>query len=101
MIHEEFEDQIKARDTQIFEAERLLKIARLNHKNVVETKRITNERLKVAIAALQQIYDVCKDNAAPTCHHDMALNFVKQIACDAFEKATTEAPRKMWSEDED
>jgi hypothetical protein len=35
-------------------------------------------------AALYQIHTVCADNAAPTCKHDMALNFVAQIAARAL-----------------
>lgn len=31
-------------------------------------------------AKLEQIAAVCRDNAAPTCRHDMALDFVRQIA---------------------
>jgi len=30
--------------------------------------------------ALQQIMAVCTDNAGPNCRHDMALDFVRQIA---------------------
>jgi uncharacterized protein YlxP (DUF503 family) len=33
-----------------------------------------------AQAKLTQIATVCRDNAAPSCKHDMALKFIKQIA---------------------
>jgi hypothetical protein len=39
-------------------------------------------------AALYQIHTVCADNAGPTCKHDMALNFVAQIAARAAEEMT-------------
>lgn len=37
---------------------------------------------------LQQVYDVCGDNAGDGCDHRMALSFVRQVAGDGFEKAT-------------
>ena len=67
-----------------------------NHKDAVQTKRGTDARLKVALAALQQIYDVCRDNGAGTCNHRMALDFVDQLAGAAFDKATHNLPRKEW-----
>lgn len=33
--------------------------------------------------ALHQIHAVCMDNAGPGCRHDMALDFVRQIAAKA------------------
>jgi hypothetical protein len=60
-----------------------------NHKTVVATKRGVDARLKTALAALQQIYDVCKDNAPESCNQRMALAFVGEVAGDAFEKVTT------------
>lgn len=65
---------------------------RENHKTVVATKRGVDARLKVALAALQQIYDVCGDNAGEECGHRLALSFVRQVAGNAFEKATTNVP---------
>lgn len=62
---------------------------RANHKNVVATKRGIEARLKTALAALQQIYDICKDNAPESCNQRMALAFVGEVAGDAFEKVTT------------
>src|SRR6185312_5753149 len=67
-----------------------------NHKDAVQTKRGTDARLKVALAALQQIYDVCRDNRGETCNHRMALDFVDQLAGAAFDKATHNLPHKEW-----
>ncbi len=64
---------------------------RNNHKDVVETKRRTDERLAIALEALQQIYTVCGDNVGEKCDHWMALNFVRDVASDGFERATTKA----------
>lgn len=75
------------------EAQRAIQSLRANHASVVETKRGANARLKMALAALQQIYDVCKDNAPESCDARMALAFVREVAGDAFEKATTPLPR--------
>jgi hypothetical protein len=61
---------------------------RNNHKDVVRTKRRTDARLKIALAALQQIYEVCKDNAPESCDARMALNFVQEVAADGFNRAT-------------
>lgn len=68
-----------------------------NHKEVVMLKRGVSLRLKDAVAALQQIYDICKDNSGESCDQRMALYFVRQIACDGFEKATRDLPRKIWN----
>lgn len=65
---------------------------RENHKTVVATKRGVDARLKIALAALQQIYDVCGDNAPESCNARMALAFVREVAGSAFEKATTNVP---------
>jgi hypothetical protein len=73
---------------------------RANHKDAVETKRGTDARLRVTLAALQQIYDVCTDNAPESCNQRMALDFVRQVAGDAFEKATHDVPRKIWTAQE-
>lgn len=35
-----------------------IKTLRANHKDVVETKRHTDERLRAALAALQKVYDI-------------------------------------------
>lgn len=78
------------------EAQRVIRSLRANHKDIVEIKRGTDARLKASLAGLQQIYDVCKDNAAASCHHDMALDFVRKVARDAFEKATNNLPRSAW-----
>lgn len=61
---------------------------RLNHKDVVETKRGTDARLKTALAGLQQIYTVCGDDAPSA--------FIRQIAGEAFEAATKNLPRSAW-----
>jgi hypothetical protein len=60
-----------------------------NHKSVVESKRRTELRLKASLAALQQIYTVCNDNAGENCDQRMTVNFIRDVACNAFEKATT------------
>ena len=78
------------------EAQRAIQTLRANHKSVVETKRGANARLKAALAALQQIYDVCGDNDTDTCDHRMALRFVRDVACNAFEQATTNVRREKW-----
>jgi hypothetical protein len=70
------------------EAQRAIKRLRSNHKDVVKIKRRTDARLKAALAGLQQIYTVCKDNAPESCDARMALAFVCEVAGDAFEKAT-------------
>lgn len=70
------------------EAQRIIQTLEANHNDVVKIKRGTDERLKVALAALQQVYDVCGDNAGDGCDHRMALSFVRQVAGDGFEKAT-------------
>lgn len=57
---------------------------RNNHAQVVATKRGTEMRLKVTLAALQQIYDMCGD--VP----EFAV--IRQIAGDAFERATVNLP---------
>ncbi len=67
---------------------------RANHKDAVETKRRTNDRLKAAIAGLQQIYDTARDNDTDTCDHRMALKFIRLVAGDAFEKATAQTNGK-------
>jgi hypothetical protein len=54
--------------------------AKVNHTNVVERKRITDARLQIALAALQQIYDASSD--------DWAV----KTAGDAFNAATHETP---------
>lgn len=75
-------------------AEKNAEIARLrgNHNEAVAVKRRTDARLQVALAALQQIYDVCGDNAPESCNARMALAFVREVAGDAFEKATSPIP---------
>jgi hypothetical protein len=40
------------------------------------------------LAALEQIAVVCTDNMDRSCDHRMALDFVRQVANDAFAKAT-------------
>ena len=52
-----------------------------NHRDVVETKRRTDERLRVALTALQQLYLECEDEEA------------RKLAGDAFNQATVEVPR--------
>lgn len=52
-----------------------------NHKNVVETKRITDDRLRAALAGLQKIYDESTDDT------------ISEIAGKAFDEATHERPR--------
>lgn len=69
---------------------------RANHKDVVETKRGTDARLRVALAGLQQIYTVCGDNAPESCDHEKALAFVRQVSGDVFEAATNNVPRSLW-----
>lgn len=59
-----------------------------NHKDVVETKRGTDARLKVALAGLQEVYTVCGSTRA--------LAGVRQIAGEAFEVATKNLPRAIW-----
>lgn len=54
---------------------------RLNFQDVVKTKRRTEERFKVALAALQKIYDESTDDG------------VSEIAGKAFDEATREWPR--------
>lgn len=73
-----FRERHRATITQAAdEVERL----RANHKDVVATKRITDARLRIALAALQKIYDEsCEDN-------------ITLIAGEAFEEATHETPR--------
>lgn len=56
--------------------------AEANHKNVVETKRITDARLKWALAGLQRIYNESTETQ------------IVEIAGEAFEKATHENPRR-------
>jgi hypothetical protein len=60
-----------------------------NHKDVVTVKRRIEARLKIALAALQQVYTVCNENAAETCDARTALDVVRQVACDSFEQATS------------
>lgn len=82
----------EALDAAYVEIDRL----RANHKDVVETKRGTDARLKVALAGLQQIYTVCGDNAPESCDHEKALAFVRQVSGDVFEAATNNVPRSLW-----
>ena len=51
---------------------------RCNHKDVVETKRRTDARLKWALAGLQRIYNESSDSR------------MAEIAGEAFERATSE-----------
>ena len=74
------------------EAQKTIQSLRANHKSVVETKRGANARLKAALEALQQIYDVCGDNAPESCDARIALAFVRDVAGNAFEKATSPMP---------
>lgn len=67
----------------------VISVLRNNHKEAIEAKRRVEVRLRIALAALQQIYTVCNDNAADTCDARMALNFVREAACNGFEAATT------------
>jgi hypothetical protein len=57
--------------------------AEANHKDVVETKRITDARLKWALAGLQRIYNEATETQ------------IVEIAGEAFEKATHENPRRV------
>jgi hypothetical protein len=65
---------------------------RENHKSVVATKRRTDVRLKMAIAALQDIYNICgsnalsKDNCRAQCQ---TIEFIGIIAGEAFEEITS------------
>lgn len=74
----------------------MTELARLksNHKDAVATKRKIEKRLKIALAALQNIYTVCKDNEPESCDARMALAFVRSVACDGFEKATSPLPSR-------
>lgn len=81
---------------QLREAREVADRWKANHKDAIATKRGTDARLKTALAALQQIYDVCRENAPESCDARMALAFVYEVAGDAFEKATTNLPRRMW-----
>jgi hypothetical protein len=42
------------------------------------------DEIELLRAALSQIRTVCSDNAAPTCKHQMALDFVYQVAAEAL-----------------
>jgi hypothetical protein len=62
---------------------------RANHRGAVRAKRQTEKRLKIALGALQHAYTVCCDNAQESCEHRMALDFVRQVVGDGFERATS------------
>ena len=47
----------------------------------MNAQRAEIERLR---AALQQIRDVCKDNAPASCNQAMALSFVRHVASEAL-----------------
>jgi hypothetical protein len=42
--------------------------------------RVGIGEIELLRAALEQIRTVCDDNAAPSCRHEMALAFVRQVA---------------------
>lgn len=65
---------------------------RANHRDVVETKRRTDARLRAALDGLQAIYTLCAARPA-NADPEAMLKAIYQMAGDSFEKATHEQPR--------
>ncbi len=55
---------------------------RNNFRDVVKTKHRTNIRLKIALAALQEIYTACAND-------DIQIFKIREMAGNGFEKATS------------
>lgn len=60
-----------------------------NHDSVVKTKRRSEARLRIALAGLQEAYDLCGENMYLDSDASLALSLVRQAVKDAFEKATS------------
>lgn len=60
-----------------------------NHRDAVQTKRGIDKRLRVALAGLQKIYDMSNDGTP-------FGNAIREVAGEAFERATHDVPRRLW-----
>lgn len=59
---------------------------------MTENCPINDCQKRLLVAALEQIAIVCTDNMDRSCDHRMALDFVRQIANDAFEHVGSPKP---------
>jgi hypothetical protein len=61
-------DKVWEQNTIAAEVQRVIKRLIANHRDVVETKRRTDERLRIALAALQSIYNISGDGFERATH---------------------------------